>query len=342
MKGRRIESPTTALILVLFVVCVLCAGIGYNIYNQRSVIVDDSGDDSNQNVLGNDTNIVPIDFAYKSNFYGCYNSECVKMDLDKSNYNLENTKEDSFDDSLTGTSLKTTIDDNALIFELGDRIYKIKSFKDPQSVKIMGDKNEKIRYIYILTGDKILNKLKDSEFSKIGTNNGTINIEKMSTDNITGFYASRYTNDGSTPAVELYIASSSNKGDCVSIDGNIYIVNNLINQVRFNNDFVLLNTNYDKSEDYNYLKYNGEKITASSMFYYGEQVIVVNSNIYRITKNRISKFSEEKVKSVEKKGDEIVVTYQGTGNTDKYKFVINKVIYLDNIMYTDFTKLDED
>lgn len=339
-EEKRKEKPLLVIILFLFIVTSICGVIGYKVKNPKIVVVEDDNNTSNTtkdpNDLGSSRTIVRIKYDYKNNFYGCYKSNCNKLDLDINNYNFDMKTEIEFDDNgQSGDKLKAYIEDGVLKFQQSNKIFSLPGFENPKYIHIMGDKKNGNHIIYVLSSEGVLTKIVDSEFIGLGQDKDKINTSIISEEPIDAFSASEYTSELEVPEIDLFLKGKN--GTFVDVNNSLFDINSLVNLVKFNNDFMLLNINHDNSDDYNLLKYNNEILYVNSIFYNNDDIVVIdsNNNMYNIIKNKISKVEDKKVSEVKKEDDKIVVFFN-TFETKEYDFVFDKAIYINNSMYVNF------
>lgn len=339
-SGKKKKSPLRIIVIVLFLLLVSCASIGYVTKASR---IDEEPKDKpvpkkDINELGSNTNILKVKFDYKDNYYGCNDNGCNKLSLDVNNYNLNVETNITYDNNSIGKKLKAYIKDNSFYMEKGNRTLNLTSINNPISINVTGDKNTKNHYVYILNGEGALYKINDSVFDELSTGSGTIDTERISVENISKFNASYFINDSDKPTVDLVVVDKENKSYYL-IQNKIYEFNKLVERTRFNSDFVLLNMNISEDKDYNYLKYNGEVIEGNSIFYKDEQVIIIDTknNIYNITQNKINKYKDKKVTDISTDENKIYVTYEND-EKEEFDFSLDKLNYINNIMYTRFIR----
>ena len=334
-KGKDIIPLT---LLIVFFLSSLCAGIGYQ-YSQLKVkeVFEDIDVQKELNKLGSNTNVVKVYYDFNGHFYGCYKSKCDKLNLNTEYYDFDNRTEDEFDDDgESGSKVKVSTEGSTLNFEKDNKLYSIDLGNDITSVRIMGDKEHKNHYLYILDATNTLNKLNDEEFKKIGTSETKIDIEKFS-NKVKSYYIADYTNTSDVPMINAIVNSSD--GLYYSVDNNLYSSEQLYSKIRFNSDFILYNLNTNIDDNYNYLKYNNEILVVTSIFYKDDRVMIIDkdNNIYTIVQNNIRIYNQNKVRDINKVDDKIVINYEDN-TEEKIDFNIEKIILLNNDLYFEFKR----
>ena len=341
-EKKEKENPLIIFLLILFILAFLCAGIGYNIKNMKTVVITEEIDGEGNaihtdiNDLGSSRTIVRIDYYPNDNFYGCYKTNCAKLDLNDSNYIYDMRTDMEFDDNgESGEKIRVFIDNNTLKFSQSGKTFSLPSFSNPEKVFIMGDKKNKQHLIYILNDKGELTKISDKEFANIGNGSTKINTTVITNMTIKEFSARNYASELEIPEIDIFLKGSD--GNYIYVNNNVFDVDSITNSVKYNNDFTFLNYKYDNSDEYNFLKYNDEILTVTSMFNHGDEIILVdnNHNIYHIVQNKIDLLSKYTVSCVKKDNNKILVTYSN-GNVDEYDFTFDRDIYLDGTMYVNF------
>lgn len=337
-KKKREKDIVPIIFLIFFFITALCAGLGYQ-YSKIRVTeeIEDIDVQKELNHLGNDTNIVKVFYDYDNHFYGCYKDKCTKMNLEIDDYDFEDQTEATFDDDgESGSKIKVSTKGKELNYERDNKLYSISLGSDILSVRIMGDKENKLHYLYVLDRSNTLNKINDVEFNKIGSSEAKIDIEKFS-NKVKSFYVAEYTNTSDVPMIGSIIKASD--GNYYSVDNYLYNSEQLYSKIRFNSDFILYNLDSNEDDNYNYLKYNNKILVVTSIFYNKDRVMIIDKDniIYTIVQNNIRIYKDNKVDTIKKVDDKIIITYDDQ-TEETIDFTIEKMVYINNDIFYEFTK----